>query len=265
MAALPHPRAVGLVRLPRRARGTVTSSRFARALVALAWGTCAVATVGVSQGRVTAAIAHLVLPLVLAGFVLAARADGTYTAAFATALAIAVLGSVAPPLLALAAAAALLMVVIGPGARRVRALVLLMVPAALLGPWLLRFVEDWRLLLSGPGLVTTSVNPRQWEAALGLPLAGSGPWIWMLAPILVLGVAGYAARSASRAESVGLAAGGLLAVIGLLIALGAARIVLGSAETAVGVSAPAHLWSGIGIDLWIAGASSSASWWVAGP
>ncbi|MEO7130693.1 MAG: glycosyltransferase family 2 protein, partial [Dermatophilaceae bacterium] len=231
----------------------VTSSRLARAIVALAWGTSAVLTVGVSQGRVTVAIAHVVLPLVLAGFVLASRADGTYTGAFATALATAILGSVAPPLLVLAALAALLMLIVGPGSRRLRALVLLLVPTALLGPWVLRFIEDWRLLLSGPGLVSTSANPLPWLPALGLPEAGTGPWIWALAPVVVLGLAGYAIRSTSRAQSIGLAGGALLAVLGLAIALASGRVVLGSAETAVGVSEPAHLWVGLGTQLWLAG------------
>ncbi|MDN5790014.1 MAG: glycosyltransferase family 2 protein, partial [Micrococcales bacterium] len=230
-----------------------TSSRVARAIAALGWGVGAVVTVGVSHGRVTAVVAHVLLPLVLAGFVLAARRDGTYTGAFATALAAAVLGSVAPPLLALTAIAALVMIVIGPGTRRLRGLVLLVVPAALLGPWLLRFVEDWRLLLSGPGLVSTSPAPPPWQPLLGIPEAGMGAWAWALAPVVVLGLAGYMVRATSRAESVGLAAGALLAITGLAIALTSSRVVLGSAETAVGVSAPAHLWVGLGTDVWFAG------------
>ena len=42
---------------------------------------------------------------------------------------------------------------------RGRALVLLLVPVGLLGPWVARFVDDWRLLLSGPGLVATGDGP----------------------------------------------------------------------------------------------------------
>lgn len=140
----------------------VTSSRVARALVALAWGTAGVAATGISQGRVGVAVVHVLLPFVLAGFCLAARRDGTFTATFATALASAVLGAFAPPLLALSLVAALLLLVLGPGLRRARALVLLVVPTALLGPWVARFVEDPRLLLSGPGLVATSDDRGPW-------------------------------------------------------------------------------------------------------
>ncbi len=233
----------------------VTSSRPARALAALAWGTAGVAATGVSEGRVSVAVVHVLLPFVLAGFCLAARRDGTFTATFATALAAAVLGAFAPPVLALAVLAALLLLLLGPGLRRVRALVLLVVPAALLGPWMVRFVEDPRLLLSGPGLVTTSDDRGPWGVltrVLGDPDATT--WaVWLGAPLVVLGILGLATRGRSRAESVGLLVGGLLALLGLAGALVSGRLVLGSAETGVGQSAAAHLWAGVGVQLWLAG------------
>jgi GT2 family glycosyltransferase len=216
----------------------VTPARVPRALVALAWGTSATLTSALAQGRVTAAVAHLLLPFVLAGFVLAARRDGTYTAAFATALATAVVGAFVPVLLAVAALAALLLLVLGPGRRRWRALVLLIVPAALLGPWAAHFAEDWRALLSGPGLVATGPAPASWMSALGLADPMTGPWAWLAAPVLLLGVAGYAVRSDGRSESVGLAVGAIVAVLGLAGTLAAARVGLGSAETTGGGSGP---------------------------
>ena len=233
----------------------VTPSRAARALGALAWGTAAVASAGIAQGRVSIAVVHVLLPFVLAGYCLAARRDGTFTATFATALGTAVLGAFAPPLLGLSAVAALLLLVIGPGLRRARALVLLVVPTALLGPWAARFVEDWRLLLSGPGLLSTSDDRGQWGVfalVLGEP-GGSGVAVWLAAPLVVLGLLGFAARGRSRPESVGLAAGGVLAVVGLAGALVSERVVLGSAETGVGQSAAAHLWTGLALQLWLAG------------
>ena len=45
----------------------VTSSRVARALAALAWGTAGVAATGLAQGRVSVAVVHVLLPFVLAG------------------------------------------------------------------------------------------------------------------------------------------------------------------------------------------------------
>ncbi|GAA2744519.1 glycosyltransferase family 2 protein [Terrabacter aerolatus] len=233
----------------------VTSSRPARALAALTWGTAGVAVSGLGEGRVTVAVVHVLLPFVLAGFCLAARRDGTFTATFATALATAVLGAFAPPLLALAAVAALVLLVLGPGMRRARALVLLVVPGALLGPWIVRFVDDPRLLLSGPGLVATSVDGSPW-GVLGHVLGETAAttWVaWLGAPLVLLGIVGLGVRGRSRAESVGMLAGGLLAVVGLAGALASERVVLGSAETGVGQSAPAHLWAGLGVQLWWAG------------
>ena len=233
----------------------VTSSRVARALAALAWGTAGVAASGLAQGRVSVAVVHVVLPFVLAGFCLAARRDGTFTATFATALATAVLGAFAPPLLALSVVAALLMLVLGPGLRRARALVLLVVPVAILGPWVARFVADPRLLLSGPGLVATSADRGPCGVLTHvLGDSGSTTWaVWLGAPLVVLGVIGLATRGRSRAESVGLVVGALLAVGGLAGSLVSDHLVLGSAETGVGQSAPAHLWAGLGVQLWWAG------------
>ena len=231
----------------------VSQSRVPRAVVALAWGASAVVTTGAASGRVTVAVAHVLLPLVLAGFALAARRDGTYTATFATALATAVLGAFVPPLLAVSVVAAALLLVLGPGTRRLRALVLLVVPAALLGPWVGRFVDDWRLLLSGPGIVSTGPEAPWWAALLGSPDPTSDPYVWLIAPALALGVVGYAARSRSRSESAGLVAAGLLSILGLVAASSSGDVVLGSAETGVGQSAAAHLWAGVGLQLWVAG------------
>jgi GT2 family glycosyltransferase len=233
----------------------VTSSRVARAVAAFAWGTAGVLTTGVAQGRLTFAVAHVLLPLVLAGFCLAAREGGTFTATFATALATAVLGAFAPPYLALSVVAALVLLLVGPGLRRVRALVLLVVPTALLGPWLVRLVEDPQLLASGPGLVHTGATAGSWEPlATALVLPGRGPVaLWLLLPVALLGVVGYATRSRSRAETAGLAAGCVLVVAGFAIALVSGRVVLGSAETGVGKSGDAHLWAGVGLQLWLAG------------
>lgn len=231
----------------------VTPARAPRAIAALAWGTSLALLSGVAEGRLTVVVAHVLLPFVLAGFALAARRDGTYTAAFATALATAVVGALVPLLLAASVAAALLLLLLGPGTRRLRALVLLLVPTALLGPWVGRFVDDWRLLLSGPGLVATDPSPEPWAMALGAATAGAGPWMWLAAPVVLLGVAGYAVRATGRAVSVGLAVGALVGVLGLAGALVGARVILGSAETTVGVSGDARLWAGPLLDLWLAG------------
>jgi len=230
----------------------VTSSRVARGVAALAWGTSAVVTTATADGRLTLAVAHVLLPLVLAGLTLTARRDGTWTATFATALAAAVLGAFVPPLLVVVLLAALVLLVVGPGMARGRALVLLLVPVGLLGPWVARFVDDWRLLLSGPGLVATGDGPGSWPLLLTQPGAATTT-TWLLVPVVGLGLAGYAVRSRSRAGALGLVAGAVLSLVGLAAAFAAGRVVLGSAETGVGVSEPAHLWAGVGLELWLAG------------
>lgn len=233
----------------------VTRSRTTRAVVALLWGTSAVATVAALDGRLSAVAAHVVLPFVLAGHVLVARRDGTFTGAFATALAAAVLGALAPPLLVVSTVAALVLLLAGPGSRRLRALVVLLVPIGLLGPWVTVVLADWRRVLSGPGLLTTAAAPDPWRLLLGLPdtTSHTGWTAFVFAPVLVVGVAGYALRARSRPESVGLAVAALLALLGLAGAVASARVTLGSAETGAGTSAAAHLWPGVFLDLWVAG------------
>ena len=119
-----------------------TRARWARGLVALAWGTSGVLTAALTQGRVSVVVAHILLPLVVAGFGAALKRDGTWTATFAGALAAGLLGAFVPVLLAVCVVAALVAVVFAPGVvRRLRAAVLAVVPVALLGPWVLQFVE----------------------------------------------------------------------------------------------------------------------------
>jgi hypothetical protein len=52
---------------------------------------------------------------------------------------------------------------------------------------------------------------------------------------------------------VGWWAGLFLSLAGLALAVGASRVVLGSAPVAVGASAAARPWPGVGLDLWVAG------------
>lgn len=244
--------------------------RSARAVVALAWASSSVLTTAVADGRLTAALGHVLVPFVLAGFALAARRHGSYTATFATALAVALLAAVEPPYLALTSAAALGLLVFGPGTRRLRALVLLLAPLAVLATWTGSVIADWRLLLSGPGLLSTVTTTPPWQMVLGHPGhpgqpagqesatsstlldAAAGVAVWAALPLLAVGVLGYARRAAGRGESVGLAITALAGLTGLSVALGSGRFVLGSAETGVGTSGAAHLWAGAGLQLWVA-------------
>ena len=73
-----------------------TRARWARGLVALAWGTSGVLTAALTQGRVSVVVAHILLPLVVVGFGAALKRDGTWTATFAGALATGLLGVFVP-------------------------------------------------------------------------------------------------------------------------------------------------------------------------
>jgi len=231
-----------------------TRSRWGRALVALAWGSSGVLFAALSQGRLPVVVAHILLPLVVAGFAVAGRRGATFTATFATALATAVVGAFVPALLVVSAAAALVLVLVGPGlAGRVRAAVLLVVPVALLGPWAVRFVDDPRLLLSGGGLLDLSTDSTPaWQVALGQPDGGR----WMLAllfvPVLVAAVLALGRQGGIRGRSGALTGLGSLAVVGLALSLGAERVVVGQSLSDAGQPAVATLWSGVGLELYVA-------------
>lgn len=231
----------------------VTRTPWSRALVALAWGTSGVLVSALAQGRVTAVIAHIVLPLAMAGFALAAGRTGTYTAAFATALGCAVLAACIPPLLFVTVLAGLLLLLFGPGTRRWRGLIVAVVPVALLGPWVLRFVADPLLLLSGPGLLDTSgaVAPP-WQMALGHPEPTASRFVWLGAPVVALAVLAMLRHTGNRARAVSLLALGGAGLIGLTAALASSHVVLGTAPTGPGASQPATLWAGVGLQLYLA-------------
>jgi len=190
-----------------------TRARWPRAWAALAWASLATLTTAQASGRLGAVVAHILLPLVVAGFVCAARRSTGVALTFGAALALGVTGAFNPALGAFGAFAALLLLVFGRGATRLRALVLLLVPAGLLGPSLLQLVDDPRLLLTGPGLTLwQGAAAAPWQLALLHP-GGPGSYpVLLSAPIVVAGVVAMVRRgTASRAMTM-LA---LLAVTGL--------------------------------------------------
>ena len=231
-----------------------TRSRWARALVALAWGSSGVLFSALSEGRLPVVVAHLLLPLVLAGFAMAARRDATFTATFATALASAVLGAFVPALLVVAVVAALVLLLLGPGpAGRARAVVLLVVPVALLGPWVIRFAHDPRLLLSGGGLVDVGGDSAPaWQIALGQPDGGQRLLALLFVPVLASAVLALARHGGVRGRSAALTSLGVLAVVGLALSLGAERVVVGEALSGAGEPTVATMWSGVGLELYVA-------------
>ncbi|MDQ2782401.1 MAG: glycosyltransferase, partial [Actinomycetota bacterium] len=230
-----------------------TRSRWGRGLVALAWGSSGVLLAAISAGRVSLVIAHILLPLVVAGFGATLGRGGTWTLTFATALVTGVIGAFVPALLVVAVAAALVAVLVGPGVgRRVRALVLLVVPTTLLGPWVMRFVEEPRLLLSGPGLVDVGTDsPPAWQLALAQPDGGRRLLGFLFVPLLVVAVLALVRRSGGRPRTVSMVGLSALALIGLAVALGSERVEVGQAAGDDGVSTLATLWTGVGLELWV--------------
>lgn len=201
----------------------LTRAPWPRAAAALVWAVAGPAAQVYAEGRVGAVVAHVLLPAVGAGLVLLARADGTATAAWATALGAGVLGAFAPATLVLTAALSVLVLLAAPttGAR-VRALVPLLVTPLLLGPWLLTVRDDPRQLLGGPGLASWGQpEPSLVDLWTGLP-AGPGPLRgWTLVPVALLAalaVIGLLTGPRLRSLSSGLAVAGVLALAGVFAA-----------------------------------------------
>lgn len=156
------------------------------ALAAVSWAVNPVAVAAIGQGRVGAVIALVVLPLAAAGLALTAGRAGTATPAFATGLALAVLGTGAPVLMVLAAVV-LLGVLVGVRGARGRALAALLTAAGLQAPWVLDAIADPRRALGGPGLVTT-----------GDPAGSWGLWALAIVPLVVVGLVVLGGRAPGR-------------------------------------------------------------------
>ena len=231
-----------------------TRARWGRGFVALAWGTSGVLVAGVTQGRLSMVVAHLLLPFVVAGFATAMKRHGTWTATFAAALAAGVLGAFVPVLLAVVVVAGLVALLVAPGVtRRLRGLVLAAVPVGLLGPWVLRFVDDPRLLLTGSGLVDVGGDSTPtWQLVLAQPDGGRRLLGLVFVPLLAAAVVALARRSGGRPRGVALTALALTALVGLAVAFASERVEVGQAVGDSGALTLATLWTGVGLDLYVA-------------
>jgi len=225
-----------------------TRAPLPRAWAALAWASLGTLTTAQAGGRLGAVVAHILLPFIAAGFVCAARRSTSVPLTFGAALALGVTGAFNPALAALGALSAFVLLLVGHGATRLRAAVLLLVPAGLLGPWILQVVANPALLLSGPGLTFWhGAAAAPWQLALLHP-GGPGSYHWLLsAPIVLAGVVAMVrCGTASRAMTV-LAA---LFVTGLALGLASPHIVIGRVpEDLAGAGGPITVWAGTGLDL----------------
>jgi GT2 family glycosyltransferase len=225
-----------------------TRAQWPRAWAALAWASLGTLTTAQASGRLGAVVAHILLPLVVAGFVCAARRSTGVSLTFAAALALGVTGAFNPALAALGAFAALVLLVVGHGATRLRASVLLLVPAGLLGPWILQLVDDPLGLLAGPGLTLwPGAGAAPWQLALFHP-GGPGSYPALLsAPMVLAGVVAMLRRgTASRAMTL-LA---VLSVTGLALGVVSPHVIIGRIPGGLAdAGGPITVWAGTGLDL----------------
>ena len=226
----------------------VTRAPWPRAWAGLAWASLATLSTAVAGGRLGAVVAHILLPLVGAGFVCAARRSPGISVIFGAALALAVTGAFDPALGALGALAALLLLVLGRGRSRLRAAVLLLVPIGLLGPWIAQVVHNPLLLLSGPGLtVWQHSTPAPWQLELLHP-GGPGSYpVLLSAPVVAAGVIFMSWRRGDQAAMRVLT---VLTVTGLALGVLSAHIIIGLIPPDLaGAGAPITGWAGTGLDL----------------
>ena len=226
----------------------VTRAPWPRAWAALAWASLATLTTAQASGRIGAVVAHVLMPLVAAGIVCVARRSARASVTFGTALAMAVLGAFNPALAVLAAFAALVLIVGGHGATRLRALVLLLVPAGLLGPWILRLVADPLLILGGPGLTRWhDETSAPWQLALLHP-GGPGSYpVLLSAPIVLAGVVAMMRRDKVSGAMTTLA---LLAVVGTTLGVASPHVITAVVPADMaGAGGPITAWAGTGLDI----------------
>jgi len=228
----------------------VTHSRWPRALAALAWSSTAVVGTALGSGRLGGVVAAILLPLVAAGFVLAARRESGITATAATVLGAGVLGAFVPAFLVVTAGCALVLVVLGPGrGPRLRGLALLVLPPALMGPWLVELAASPYRLLAGPGLTLWGApSAAPWEIALAHPGGPGSHPVLFTAPLVAAGLVGLL-RGGRRSAGAWVLA--VLALLGLALALAAPRMVLGAVpEGLPEAGEPITAWAGTGLLLY---------------
>ncbi|MFC6422035.1 glycosyltransferase [Ornithinimicrobium tianjinense] len=237
----------------------VTRRPALRAALALGWAGLGPLPVAVGEGRVGPVVVHVLAPLLVAGYAVAASRSGgarRTAATFATVLAVVLAAQWVPLVLVPSTLAAVLLVVVGPAAVRRRGAVLAVLPWLLLLPWLPALWSDPVRLLGGAGATVAAEGASDapaWQLLLLRPGAEVDPATWGALPLWCAVTLWTAALGAlllggsSRRRAVALVSGALLA---LTLALAAPRLVLGAlpqgyADAGAGVSA----WSGTPLSL----------------
>jgi GT2 family glycosyltransferase len=226
----------------------VTRAAWPRAWAALAWASLATLTTAVAGGRLGAVVAHILLPLVAAGFVCAARRSAPSWPTFGAAVALAVTSAFNPALGVIGAFAAVALLVLGRGRTRLRAAVLLLVPIGLLGPWIVQLVHNPLFLLAGPGLT-------EWQGATEVPwqlelLHPGGPGSYPALLSLPIVLAGLIAMSRREVGSRSMTVLAVLTAGGLALGVASPHLIIAlTPPDLAGAGHPITVWAGTGLDL----------------
>lgn len=231
----------------------VTHRRWLRAALALGWAGATPLVSATQDGRVGPVVVHLVAPLLVAGYVVAAtRGGGTRrtAAVFATALGVALTAQWVPLVLVPATVAGVLVLLLGSRGTRWRGAVLAALPWALLFPWLPALLADPVRLLGGSGATVAApalpAGAPAWQTALLVPGAALDPSDLSAAPLWAALVAWAAALAATLLPGrSGRRAGVLVvgALLGLLLALLVPR-------AGLGVLPAGHAEAGLTVTAW---------------
>lgn len=212
-----------------------TKLAWPRALAALAWGSLAPLTTALLGGRLGPVIAHIVLPLALAGILRLGRSGATVAGTAATALAVTVLGAYTPILLPVLAIALLVVAVLGSSAAKIRALAVVVLVPLLLGHWSVEAFSDPSKLVGGPGVLTDGDGGAPLSALLFHPGGPGSTPLLLAVPVLFFGLWG-----ALRGRGHELARWAL--VVLALVALAAALL---APRHSLGAPTGLHVWTGV--------------------
>jgi hypothetical protein len=233
------------------AAGRIARSRWLRSWAALTWATVPLLTGAVDQGRLGPVAAYVLLPVVARAA--AGALGGSVRSACAAALGVVLVGAAVPALLVPAALVAVGGVLLCRGLGRACSAMLLLLAAALIGPWLGTLADDPRQLLAGPGALVSGGASAPVEALANLVSTPGWPtWTVGLvaAPLLLAGLAGLLRNGPHARALLATWSIGLLGVAGAL----AAPLVTVT-RTAEG---PLRPWSGTGLLLVVLAAVSGA-------
>lgn len=220
-------------------RGLVASP-WVRCWAAVTYALLPAVTGAVGAGRLgTCVVAVLLPPLARSGArLLGAGRSPTWRRAWGTGLLLAVVAAFVPAVWLVAAVLAVVGgVLVGGVAARLRLLVAVLVPAALLGPWLLRLVREPGMFLLEPGLNGPTDPALTGRALLLLHPGGPGatPLVWMV-PLLLAAVVALLRRDRWRVV--------LPAWLTALVALVLGLLQLRAQVLVPGVVLPVQPWPG---------------------